>query len=354
MKRAAEAAEVPEPPAKTAKTAAERAEGQQGLGQPAGIYHIHDNGGRPFKVEVQWPGAKAQIKVFKMKGEAEEEEEEEDEEKDEEDKEEDEEKDDDDNEDEAGSGAKVRVLTAGDLAQQLFGDPTHPLMVQLAGGPQGDGDGEEEVKVPYEEEPTVSFSADRVFVGQSPEHSVAFDGNSILLHLEDLKYVFIGEEVFSFAAKSRITRFVSPVGNSDVPYPWAMDEQGFCYLMTSSVILSGKNLGDSNAADFDPYDIFFDRSLITADIGCVPPQQPVTQFQGITEFWIGEDQYTLRYEPQPEEDFDRLSQMGELSVKKGDAKIKLSKADFVKLKQDFAAEMGFEALHTETVVERQI
>ena len=28
-------------------------------------YHIHDNGGRPFKVEVKWPGSKAEVKVFK-------------------------------------------------------------------------------------------------------------------------------------------------------------------------------------------------------------------------------------------------------------------------------------------------
>ena len=46
--------------------------------------------------------------------------------------------------------------------------------------------------------------------------------------------------------------------------------------------------------------------------------------------------------------------MGELFVVKSDGKIKLSKADYLKLMQDFAEEMGFQALDTETLVERQI
>ena len=94
---------------------------------------------------------------------------------------------------------------------------------------------------------------------------------------------------------------------------------------------------------------------MTTDIGMVPPKQPFhAQFQGITEFWIGENQYTFRYEPHPEKDFDRLSRRGELSVVKGSEKIKLSKDDYVKLMQDFADLAGFEALHSETLVERNI
>ena len=207
----------------------------------------------------------------------------------------------------------------------------------------------------YEREPCISFSAERVFVGQSPKHAkhrARFDGNSLLLHLEGLKYVFVGENVFAFTAKSPITKYVSPVGNSDVPYPWAMDEQGFRYLMISSVIVTGKLFENS---DTDPYDLFFDRAVMTADIGMVPPKQPFhAQFQGITEFWIGENQYTFRYEPHPEKDFDRLSQRGELYVVKGSEKIKLSKDDYVKLMQDFADLAGFETLHSETLVERHI
>eukprot|EP00438_Fugacium_kawagutii_P016461 Skav211454 [mRNA] locus=scaffold379:112596:113276:- [translate_table: standard] len=216
----------------------------------------------------------------------------------------------------------------------------------------GEDDPEDEESLKYEEEPCVSVSAEKVFVGQSPKHGARFDGNSMLLHLEALKYMFVGETVFSFTAKSPITKFVSPVGNNDVPYPWAMDEQGFRYLLTSSVILSGKLFENDST---DPYDFYFDQTLMTPDIGTVPPMQPVhAQFQGITEFWIGEDQYTLRFEPHPEEDFDRLAEMGELSVVKAGAKVKLAKDDFVKLMQDFAEFAGFETLHSETLVERHL
>ncbi|CAJ1386945.1 unnamed protein product [Effrenium voratum] len=162
-----------------------------------GVYLIHDNGGRPFRVSVQH-GEKAQVQVFKA----------------------------------------------------IYDD-------------DDDDDDDEEVWANYAEVACASFDAERVFVGESPKHGAGFDGNSMLLHLGGLKYVFVGEKVFSFTAKSPITKYLSPVGNSDVPYPWAVDEEGFRYLMISSVILSGKLFENSDA---DPYDLFFDRSLITADL----------------------------------------------------------------------------------------
>ncbi|CAE7670569.1 unnamed protein product, partial [Symbiodinium pilosum] len=306
--------------------------------KPDGTYHIHDNGGRPFKVEVKWPGSKAEVKVFKAIGSDDEDED-----------------DDDENEgNENAGGPQVSVMTAGDIAQQLFGNSNHPLLVQMAGGQEGEEEEpkEDDAELPqYETDACLTLSAEKVFVGQCPKHGAIFDGNSILLHLEGLKYAFVGENVFSFTAKSPITQYVSLVGNSDVPYPWAIDEQGFRYLMISSVILNSKLFEN---CDKDPYDLYFHRALITADIGMVPIEQPDVQFQGITEFWIGEDQYTLKYEPNPEPDYDRLAERGEFFIVKGGPKIKISKTEYVKLMQDFAAEMGFETLHSEELVERNI
>ena len=306
----------------------------------SGVYLIHDNGGRPFKVSVQ-TGPKAQVQVFKSI----------------QDKDDDDDEDDDD-EEEGGSGATCKVMTVAELQKQL-GKGGQQLLLQMApemaeGGEseEEDADEAEEDMPNYEEEACTSFDAERVFVGQCPKHGARFDGNSILLLKEGLEYVFVGESVFSFTAKSPITKYLSPVGNNDVPYPWAMDEQGFRYLMTFSVILGGKLFENS---DTDPYDLFHDRALITADIGTVPPTQPFhKEFQGITEFWIGEGQFTLRYEPHPEEDFDRLAEMGELSVVKGGAKIKVSKADYLKLMQDYAEFAGVEPLHSETLIKRAI
>ena len=58
-----------------------------------------------------------------------------------------------------------------------------------------------------------------------------FDGNSILLKLSKNKYVYIGSVIYSFTSYNEITTFISPVGNSDVPYPYAIDEKNNYYLL---------------------------------------------------------------------------------------------------------------------------
>ncbi|CAE7181397.1 unnamed protein product, partial [Symbiodinium pilosum] len=251
---------------------------------PEGTYYVHDNGGRPFKVEVRWPCPKAEVKVFKM----------------------------------------------------------------ALDGREGDAENNEGLPA-YEKQASLILSAERVFIGQCPKRGASFDGNSMLLHLEGMKYVFVGVLVFSFTSTSRITKYASLVGNNDVPYPWAIDEQGRRYLMTSSVILDSKLFED---IDTDPYNCYFDRLLMTAHLGTVPPQQPLCQFQSITEFWVGEKQYTLKHQPHPEIAFEELAKIGELSVVKGGSRTKLSKAEFVKLMQDYANEMGLETLRSLTLIER--
>jgi len=48
-----------------------------------------------------------------------------------------------------------------------------------------------------------------------------FHGNSMLIQLSEYEYVHIGCEIFSFNTHEIINDFISPVGNSDVPYPVA-------------------------------------------------------------------------------------------------------------------------------------
>lgn len=81
----------------------------------------------------------------------------------------------------------------------------------------------------------------RVFVGKSPlnemtkfsaGHGKRFDGNSILLELPRNKhsYAHIGSNIFEFETTEPITEFVSPVGNSDVPYPVALSDNYIYFL----------------------------------------------------------------------------------------------------------------------------
>ena len=70
----------------------------------------------------------------------------------------------------------------------------------------------------------------KLFVGEDPyKFSVVWEpwmrGNSILLHLGGLKYVFIGHNIMSFEIDKddeEIVKYISSMGNSGVPYPYAI------------------------------------------------------------------------------------------------------------------------------------
>lgn len=114
----------------------------------------------------------------------------------------------------------------------------------------------------YESSPFQTFHAQRVFIGKSPVNRMtAFsggygpdnDGNSILLQLAD-RYVYIGLEIYSFTITTMITDYVSPVGNNDVPYPYATCEDGSYVLLGEGVQIA---LRDPLEAEKDPYSVYY-------------------------------------------------------------------------------------------------
>jgi len=56
-------------------------------------------------------------------------------------------------------------------------------------------------------------------------------GNTILIKVENKKYIFVGDEVFSFETTDDIYDYHSEVGNNDVPYPIALGTDNL-YFMT--------------------------------------------------------------------------------------------------------------------------
>ena len=58
-------------------------------------------------------------------------------------------------------------------------------------------------------------------------------GNTILFLIKPNKYIFIGDDIISFRTKDKILKFISPIGNSDVPYPYAIGEK-YTYLLVYS------------------------------------------------------------------------------------------------------------------------
>jgi hypothetical protein len=57
------------------------------------------------------------------------------------------------------------------------------------------------------------------------------DGNTILLKIKKDRYVFIGWCIYEFLTKDDIKEYISPVGNSDVPYPVAIGEKNVYFML---------------------------------------------------------------------------------------------------------------------------
>lgn len=69
-------------------------------------------------------------------------------------------------------------------------------------------------------------------------HIGGLDGNSVLLHLEDNMYLWIGWKVIQFQLHENsggVLRYESPIGNNDVPYPYAITADGATYLFLEQI-----------------------------------------------------------------------------------------------------------------------
>jgi hypothetical protein len=64
--------------------------------------------------------------------------------------------------------------------------------------------------------------------------------------------------VYEFETESPILLFRSPIGNSDVPYPFAQDSE-YTYLMIEGVKLPNSDLSDLREVTkpFDPYGRYY-------------------------------------------------------------------------------------------------
>lgn len=203
----------------------------------------------------------------------------------------------------------------------------------------------------YSVDPIVSFDAKYIFIGKSPlnkmtkfsgGHGKKFDGNTILLHINDNNYVYIGAQIYKFKSFGKIIKYESPVGNNDVPYPYAIDENGKTYLMIEDVVL---NNFKKNSVYDNPYYYYYHYQLITKNEGIIPVQKPVLLNNlNIVEFYIGDDQYTMRYYPNPTKEYDRLipSYGNKMYIVSKDTKKNiLTKEAYIKLMKDFGKTAGF-------------
>lgn len=82
------------------------------------------------------------------------------------------------------------------------------------------------------ETPATKFSGSWKLLGKAL-------GNSILADMGQNKYVCIhNEEIFEFTSKSKIVSFFSPIGNNNVTYPYAVDDQLRFYVFIQKEIMT--------------------------------------------------------------------------------------------------------------------
>jgi len=73
-----------------------------------------------------------------------------------------------------------------------------------------------------------SLTVKEIYIGQSPCNNNIYisdacgvfgKGNSILLHLNEKKYMYVGHEIYLFKIDDDVEAYYSVIGNNDVPYP---------------------------------------------------------------------------------------------------------------------------------------
>ncbi len=76
-----------------------------------------------------------------------------------------------------------------------------------------------------------TFEYEEIFIGQGTYDSTEYCdysyGNAVLILLKSvpsLQYVYIGQRIVQFTAEAHIDKFVSTIGNQDVPYSYARDK----------------------------------------------------------------------------------------------------------------------------------
>ncbi len=200
-----------------------------------------------------------------------------------------------------------------------------------------------------EPKPRLTYRPEKIWIGKSPKNKMTefsgaygpkYDGNSILLKLKN-EYIYIGSMIYSFVPLAPIKSYVSPVGNSGVPYPYAIDTKNNIYLMIEDVIML-------NRTSFtDPYDDYYDIAMTRG----------VFTYKGIKikDWFSGEHYSMLSYFPKAGEKYDRLTKNGKLQmyiVDVNNKKYILDKSKFIDWMKEFETKNNFKPLDYKIIIER--
>lgn len=92
----------------------------------------------------------------------------------------------------------------------------------------------------YTIKPILTYRYNKIFIGKSPKcpmteysggYGHSYNGNTILLHIKNNEYIWIGDIIIYFESNSKIIEYISPIGNNDTPYPYAIDVNRNYYFL---------------------------------------------------------------------------------------------------------------------------
>jgi hypothetical protein len=211
----------------------------------------------------------------------------------------------------------------------------------------------------------ISYDAINILIGKSYKNKMTeisgyigdeYDGNSVLVHIYDNTYVFIGFNIFTFTSLCKIIDFVSPIGNNDVPYPYAIDIDGNIYLLLENVILMNTGNLQSKLNDYDdPYSYYYHYEKFVNVSGAHNlTNHMYSYFDNINEFFIDDDPYTLSYQSDAKNHYDNIiPHVGNTMYVKysGDnAKYELTKDQYIDIMKRYGEMAGFEHIANVNII----
>jgi hypothetical protein len=102
---------------------------------------------------------------------------------------------------------------------------------------------------------SLELKTDEIFIGKD-KNDPKNKGNSILVRKGD-EYYYIGDSIYKFKPNDAIIKYVSPVGNNDVPYPYAVGEDNI-YLMIENIYFDKYILPQHT----DPYEFYYELKRV--------------------------------------------------------------------------------------------
>lgn len=117
----------------------------------------------------------------------------------------------------------------------------------------------------FKDKPLITLITSEILLGESlpnrertfweESYGSDYNGNSLLINIHDLQYIFIGDVIYTFILKSKLITYESPIGLSLISYPWIKDEEGYIYLLAYEKIMKSNTYIDYliNMKRKDPY-----------------------------------------------------------------------------------------------------